>query len=99
MRVIWTLYDVAAARHVILAVSRTVQFVGIIATVVLFVAFECRVNALAIRAVERTCGVIPSRRIIVPFQVKYGEWPAGRYATAYNLRGQTYRKDRRWHDT
>lgn len=73
MRIIWTLHDVAAACHVILAVTRTVQFVGIIAAVVLFVAFERRVNALAVRAVERTCGVIPSHRIIIPFQVKYEE--------------------------
>lgn len=71
MRVIWTFHDVAAARHIILAVSRAVQFVGIIAAVVLLVAFKRRVDALAIRAVERTCGVIPSRRIIIPFHVKY----------------------------
>lgn len=61
MRVIWALHDVAAARHVVLAASRAVQFVGIIAAVVLLVAFERRVNALAVRTVERTCGVIPSR--------------------------------------
>lgn len=79
MRVIWTLHDVAAARHVILAVGRTVQFVGVIAAVVLLVAFERRVNALAVRAVERTCGVIPSRRIMIPFHVKYRQRPAGRY--------------------
>jgi len=102
MRVIWTLHDIAAAGHVILAVSRAVQFVGIIAAVILLVTLERRVNALAVRAVERTCGVIPSRRIIIPFHVKYEERPAGRYATAYivrNLRERTYRKDRRWHDT
>lgn len=52
MRVIRALDDVAAARHIILAVSRTIQFVGIIAAVVLLVAFERSVNALAIRAVE-----------------------------------------------
>lgn len=78
MRVIWALHDVAAARHVVLAVSRAVQFVGIIAAVVLLVAFERRVNALAVRTVERTCGVIPSRWIIIPFHVKYegtARWP------------------------
>lgn len=81
MRVIWTLHDVAAARHVILAVGRTVQFVGVIAAVVLLVAFERRVNALAVRAVERTCGVIPSRRIMIPFHVKYRQRPAAPVVT------------------
>lgn len=52
MRVIWTLHDIAAARHVILAVGRTIQFVGVIAAVVLLVAFERHVNALAVRAVK-----------------------------------------------
>lgn len=54
MRVIRALHDVAAARHVILAVSRAVQLVGIIAAVVLLVALERRVDTLAVRAVERT---------------------------------------------
>lgn len=73
MRVIWAFYDIAAACHIILAVSRAVQFVGIIAAVVLLVTFKRRVDTLAIRAMERTCGVIPSRRIIIPFYVKYIE--------------------------
>lgn len=58
MRIIRTLHDIAATRHVILAISRTVQLVGIIAAVVLFVALERRVDALAVRAMERTCGCI-----------------------------------------
>lgn len=58
MRVIRTLHDVAAARHVILTISRTVQLVGIVAAVVLLVALERRVDALAVRAVERTCVIV-----------------------------------------
>lgn len=58
MRVIRTLHDVTAARHVILTISRTIQLVGIIAAVVLLVAFERRIDALAVRAVERTCACI-----------------------------------------
>jgi len=58
VRVIRALHDIAATRHVILAVSRAVQLVGIIAAIVLFVALECRVDTPAVRAVERTCGVI-----------------------------------------
>jgi len=73
MRVIWAFHDIAAACHIILAVSRAVQFIGIIAAVVLLVTFKRRVDTLAIRAMERTCGVIPSRRIIIPFYVKYIE--------------------------
>lgn len=55
MWVIRALYNVTAARHVILAISRTVNLVRIIAAVVLLVALECRVDALAVRTVERTC--------------------------------------------
>lgn len=58
MRVIRALHDVAAARHVILTISRTIQLVGIIAAVVLLVALERRIDALAVRAVERTCACI-----------------------------------------
>lgn len=68
MRIIRALHDVAAARHVILAVSRAVQLVGIIAAVILLVALERRVDALAVRAVERTYEErerdTPSREII-----------------------------------
>lgn len=73
MRVIRTLHDVAAARHIILTISRTVQLVGIVAAVVLLVAFERRVDALAVRAVERTCGCIIVTGLFVSFYEIYGE--------------------------
>lgn len=55
MRIVWALHDVAAACHVILTIGWAVQFIGIIAAVVLLVALERRVDALAVRTVERTC--------------------------------------------
>lgn len=98
MRVIRTLHDVATARHIILAISRTVQFIGIIAAIVLLVAFERRVDALAVRAVERTCGciIVTGRRmrIIIPFRAWNTE-----SQVADSRDGRTYRKGRRWHDT
>lgn len=48
VRIIRALHGAAAARHVILAVSRAVQLVRIITAVVLLVAFERRVNAIAV---------------------------------------------------
>lgn len=104
MWVIWTLHDVAAAGHIVLTVSWAVQFVGIITTVVLLVAFERRVNTLAVWAVERTCEVIPSLWIIILF---HGEiWRTTRqplcdrlHHVARNSRERTYRKGRRQHDT
>lgn len=53
VRVIRTLDDVAAAGHIELAISRTVNLVGKVAAVVLFVALERPVHALPVRAVER----------------------------------------------
>ena len=58
MRVIWTLDYVAAACHVIVAIILAIQLVGIIAAVVLLVALELIVDALAVRAVKRICGCI-----------------------------------------
>lgn len=58
MRIIRALHDVAATRHIILTISRTIQLVGIIAAVVLLVALERRIDAFAVRAVERTCACI-----------------------------------------
>lgn len=92
MRIIRALDDVAAARHVILTISRTIQLVGIIAAVVLLVALERCIDALAVRAVERTCAS-PSRE----------DYRSVRYNTESRITdlrdGETYRKDRHWHDT
>lgn len=51
--IIRALDHVAAAGHVVLAILRTVDLVRIIAAVVLFVALEEAIDALAVRAVER----------------------------------------------
>lgn len=110
--IIRTLHDVAAARHIILAVSRTVKLVGIITAVILLVALERRVDASAVGAVERTwefyhrVGIII---IICLVKHTYRENPAILYGFSDRERllcgfaplyaARTYRMDRRWHDT
>lgn len=97
MRVIRALHDVAAARHIILTISRTVQLVGIIAAVVLLVALERRIDAFAVRAMERTCACINVTggllfcfaRVITESQSPFADLQDGK----------TYRKDRHWYDT
>lgn len=46
--IIRALHGATAARHIILTVSRTVQFVRIITAVVLLVAFERGINTVAV---------------------------------------------------
>lgn len=98
VRVIRALHDVAAARHVILAVSRAVQLVGIIAAVILLVALERRVDALAVRAVERTCDEQSSLRVPPPGPSRSGKFRAEPHGGCFFSRF-AYRTDRRWHDT
>lgn len=54
VRITRTFYHIAAARHVIIAIPRAIQFVGIVPTVVLFVTTERVINAPSIRAMVGT---------------------------------------------
>lgn len=81
MRVIRTLHNIAAAHHVILTVGRTVHFVGIIATVVLLVAFERCVDTLAVRTVERACAERSCRKIIISLEFNVRVKYLQKYAT------------------